>query len=198
MNKITALFLTALFLTGCSIKDIGAPIVKYSISDTTRIHKQNKINKILKIAQFEAPLKLLGNKIWYDRNLFETGSYLYSSWSENFSTMIEQDIVSRVYKSGLFESVFSPYSKARADLLLEGEIVKAVQHVKENGAYVSFEIRLYLINAKSSKFISSKDFSYFKKCDSIDALGAVRAYNDIIKIFNKEVILWLKTSVNEN
>ncbi len=198
MNKIAIYILIALFLGGCSVKDIGRPILKYAIYDGSSIKTNIKTDKILKISGFKAPLNLLGSKIWYKRNSFATNSYLYSSWSEDFSSMIEHDIANRLYKSGLFKSVFEKYSKARADLSLEGEIINVLQDVRKNGATVSFEIRLYLIDLKSSKLIASKDFSYRKKCESIDAVGAVKAYNQIIKIFNKEVILWLKTLVKEN
>ena len=198
MSKIAIYILIALVLGGCSIKDIGRPISKYAIYDGSSIETNIKTDKILKISGFKAPLNLLGSKIWYKRDSFATNSYLYSSWSEDFSSMIEHDIANSLYKSGLFKSVFEKYSKARADLSLEGEIINVLQDVRKDGATVSFEIRLYLIDFKSSKLIASKDFSYRKTCESIDAIGAVKAYNQIIKIFNKEVVLWLKTLVKEN
>jgi len=198
MNKIIIYVLITLFFGGCSIKDVGRPILKYAIFDGSHINANIKTDKILKISQFKAPSNLLGNKIWYKRDSLGTNAYLYSSWNEDFSSIIEHDIANRLYKSGLFKSVFERYSKAKADLSLEGEIINVVQNVSKDGASVSFEIRLYLIDLKSSKLIASKDFLYHKRCESIDAIGAVKAYRQIIKIFNKEVVLWLKTLVKEN
>jgi len=198
MNKIIIYILIALFFGGCSIKDVGRPILKYAIFDGSHINANIKTDKILKISQFKAPSNLLGSKIWYKRDSLATNSYLYSSWNEDFSSIIEHDIANRLYKSGLFKSVFERNSKAKADLSLEGEIINAIQNVSKDGASVSFEIRLYLIDLKSSKLIASKDFLYHRTCASIDAIGAIKAYKQIIKIFNKEVVLWLKTLVNEN
>lgn len=198
MNKIIIYILITLFLGGCSIKDVGKPISKYTIFDQSHINVNIKTGKILRISQFKAPFNLLGDKIWYKRDSLSTNSYLYSSWSEDFPSIIEHDIANRLYKSGLFKSVFEKYSKAKADLSLEGEIINAVQNVSKDGASVSFEIRLYLIDIKSSRLIASKDFAYHKRCTSVDAVGAIKAYDQIIKIFNKEVISWLKTLVKES
>ena len=198
MNKIAIYFLIALFLGGCSIKDVGRPISKYAIFDGSHIVKDIKTDKILKISQFKAPLNLMGSKIWYKRDSYAINSYLYSSWSEDFSSIIEHNIANRLYKSRLFKSVFERYSRVKADLSLEGEIINVLQDVGKNGATVSFEIRFYLIDLKTSKLIATKDFSYHRTCKSIDAIGAVKAYNEIIKAFNKEVVLWLKTLVKEN
>jgi len=198
MNKIALFFIVALVFGGCSIKDIGKPVVKYSISSADNRPTGARTGKILKISQFKTPAYLLGSKIWYKRKTLSTNSYLYSSWNQDFSTMIESAMSDALYKSGLFKSVFNRYSKSKNDYTLEGEVVRAVQKVMKNRAEVIFEIRLYLIDSKTSKLISSRDFLYRKKCKSVDAQGAVKAYNSIIKTFSKEVILWLKKLVKED
>jgi len=198
MNKILPIFLMIFLLGGCSIKEITSPIVKYSINDAKIIAIQKPTTKILKISHIKTSINFQGDSIWYKRANLETNSYLYSSWNQNFSNMIEDHEADLLYKSGLFKSVFSSYSKIKYDFVLESEIVQAVQYVNKNRAKVEFILRLYLVNAKNSKLISSKDFSYTRKCKTIDAYGAVKAYNDIIKIFDKEVILWLKKSIKES
>ncbi len=198
MNKILALIFIGLFINGCSIKDVTAPIVKYDIQSMSNLNKEKQNDKILKISQFKTPDTLLGDEIWYKRKSSQTGAYLYSSWNQNFSSMVEQSVANTLYKSELFKSVFIGYSKVKYDLVLEGDIIKAIQNVNKNYASVAFEMRLYLIDAKNSKLLGTKDFAYTKRCKSVDALGAVKAYNDIFKIFNKEVILWLKKSIKEN
>ena len=198
MNRALIFTILIFFMAGCSIKDISKPIVEYDIDNGAKISVKTKSQKILKVSRFKTPVILLGSKIWYQRKSLKTNSYLYSSWNQNFSSMIERDVVDTLYKSGLFKSVFSVYSKARANFVLEGEIINAVQHVQKKSANVEFEIRLYLIDAKTSKLIGSKDFLYRRKCATVDALGAVKAYNSIIKTFSKEVVLWLKRLVKED
>jgi len=198
MSKILTILLIGFLLGGCSIKEITQPIKKYSINNTKNIKKQKKIDKILKVSHLKTSINLLGDGIWYKRKNLSTNSYLYSSWNQNFSSMIEDHVADTLYKSGLFKSVFDSYSKIKYDLILEGDIIKAVQIVNDKSAKVVFEIRLYLVNAKNSNLLSSKDFLYVKKCKSVDALGAVKAYDYILKLFDKEVVLWLKKSIKEN
>jgi len=198
MSKIWQIFFVALFISGCSIKDVTKPIVKYSINSAKITSIEKTTDKILKISHIKTPMNLSGNSIWYKRKNLETNSYLYSSWNQNFSGMIEQHVSDLLYKSGLFKSVFESYSKIKYDLILESEIIKAVQYVSKDKASVEFTVRFYLINAKNSKLISAKNFSYTRKCDKINAYGAVKAYNDIMKIFDKEVVSWLKKSIKEN
>ncbi|MCF6172322.1 MAG: ABC-type transport auxiliary lipoprotein family protein [Campylobacteraceae bacterium] len=198
MNKILILIFVVFFTAGCSIKDVSAPIVKYKILNINHLNKQKQNGKILKISQFKTAKNLLGDKIWYSRALYKTNSYLYSSWNQNFSSMVEQNIANTLYKNGLFKSVFVSYSRVKYDLVLEGDIIKAVQNVTKDKANVTFEMRLYLIDAKSSKLLGTKEFVFEKKCESIDALGAVKAYNKVFKTFDKEVVLWLRKLTKEN
>ncbi len=198
MNRIFILVVVMIFMGGCSLKDISKPIVRYDIDGNIKFHSKTKSDKVLKISRFKTPINLFSKEIWYQRKSLKVNSYLYSGWSQDFSTMIEQQVSDALYKSGLFKSVFSNYSKVRAGFVLEGEVVDALQHVEKDKAYVTFEVRLYFIDYKTSKLIGSKDFSYTQMCKSIDAIGAVKAYNKIMKIFNKEVILWLEKLVKEN
>jgi len=195
MNKIFIFITVAVFITGCSLKDVSKPIARYDVYSATKAKSKTRSDKVLRVARFRTPANLFSKKIWYQREDMKTNSYLYSTWSLDFSTMIEQQVANTLYASKLFKSVLSDYSKAKVDLVLEGEIVKAVQRVGTNGAEVVFEVRLYLINYKTSKLIGSKDFLYTKKCESVDAQGAIKAYGKIMKIFNKEVILWLEKLV---
>jgi ABC-type uncharacterized transport system auxiliary subunit len=124
-------------------------------------------------------------------------SYVYSSWSGNFSDLIENSIANTIFSSGLFKSSYTRYSKVKPDLLLEGQIINAMEYVGDKNI-VEFSIRFYLIEQSSKKLISSKDFTYSKKIETIDAKGAVMAYNEIVKNLNKDVVLWLSKSVKEN
>lgn len=198
MSKILAAILMVAFISGCSIKEIGKPITRYSL-DSGNVKLANfKVDKVLKVVHFKTPTNLIGEKIWYKRESFATNSYLYSAWSQSFTDMLEQELVNAIYKRDFFKSVFSGYSKSKTDYVLEGEIVSAVQNVYKNRADVKFDFRLYLIDYKTSNLIDSKDFSYRQVCKSVDALGAIKAYNKIVQKLNKEVISWLEKSVKED
>jgi len=192
MNKIFIFIAVAIFVTGCSFKHVSKPIARYDVHSAIKLKSKTKSNKVLRVTKFRTSANLFSKKIWYQREDMETNSYLHSAWSLDFSTMVKQRITNTLYTSKLFKSVLSNYSKAKVDLVLEGEIIKAIQHVGNNSAEVVFEVRLFLINYKTSKLIGSRDFLYKRECKSIDAQGAIRAYDKIMKIFDKEVILWLE------
>jgi len=197
MSKILVTFLI-IFISGCSIKEIGKPIATYSLEAKSVESANFKVNKVLKVVHFKTPTNLIGQKIWYKREPFATNSYLYSAWNQDFTDMIEQELTNAIYKRDFFKSVFSGYSKSKTDYILEGELISAIQEVYKNRADVKFDLRLYLVDYKTSKLIDSKDFSYRQVCKTIDALGAIKAYNKIVQKLNKEVISWLEKSVKED
>lgn len=194
MSKFFLIFLITIFISGCSLKEMSKPVTNYSLEINNKVSSVQKGTVVLKISRLKSPAFLRSRKIWYKYPSAVTNSYLYSEWNENFSNLIEQSITENISKSGLFKGVFSEYSRITPDLLLEGNIINAVQNISN----VSFEIQLYLIDNTTSKLIATKDFSYMQKCDTIDAKGAVSAYNVIVKKLNKDVILWLKTLVKVN
>jgi len=200
MNKYIGILSAIFIFAGCSMKDVTKPIVKYTIDDDTRIVKViNQSDSILKITAFKAPSYMNTSNIWYQKQNYETNSYLYSEWNENFTSLIERNIANSIYESALFKSSFTKYSKIKADILLEGEIVEAIQKVKNNGkSVVSFKVRLYLIKQENNENLGLKEFSYEQECSTIDAIGTIEAYNKIVKNLNKDVIAWLKILVTKN
>lgn len=200
MNRLGLFTLILIIFSGCSIKDVSKPIVKYTIDDDTKVTKERVcVDKIIKIKKFKSPDYIQNTNIWYKKPSYETSSYIYAQWNEVFVDLIEQNIATTIYDSGLFKSMFTRYSKIRSDLILEGEIIDARQIIKkDNDAEISFAIRAYLIDSKNSKLIDSKEFRYVKQCNSVDAKGAVIAYNDIVKNLNKDVRKWLEILVKEN
>jgi len=198
MSKVLVLVLISVFFTACSIKDVSKPVVKYEVFDNQQVQKSSlHINKILKITKVKSPHHINTTNIWYKKPSLEIGSYLYSRWNEDFAGLVEQSISNSIFESGLFKSTFTRYSKVKSDLVLESEIIEAMQYVDDD-TKVSFKIRLFLIDQKSGDLLSSKGFEYTEKCKSVDAKGAVIAYNQVIKKLNKDVILWLSKSVKEN
>ncbi len=194
---INLVFILIVF-SGCSIKEIEPPILKYTLENSENIQKSSfVIDKILKVEHFKSLKPLKSDEIWYQKPNYEMNSYAYSCWSSDFSLLVEKNIVDTIYKSHIFKTVFQGRSKIKADFLLEGEILKALQSIGKD-AKVSFDIRLYLVEKKSRKLISSKEFKYIKKCKSIDAKGAINAYNNIIQQLDKDVLSWIKQSMKKN
>ena len=194
---ISLIFILILF-SGCSIKEVQPPMVKYTLTSSSNIQKSTlSTDKILKVDHFKSSKLLKSDEIWYQKPDFEMNSYAYSCWSDDFSLLIEKNIADTIYKSHIFKTVFQGHSKIKADLILEGEILKALQSVGKS-AKVSLDIRLYLVEKKSGKLISSKEFKYNKKCKSVNAKGAINAYNEIIQQMDKDVLSWIKQSMKKN
>jgi len=177
---------------GCSFKEIKQPMVKYTLLSSSNIQKSGfNVDKILKIDHFKSLKYLKSNEIWYQKPDFEMNSYAYSYWNGDFSLLVEKNIAESMYQSHIFKTVFQGHSKIKPDMILEGEILQALQTVKKD-AEVTLKVRLYLVDKKSRKLIGSKEFEYNKKCKSKDAKGAVDAYNEIIQQLDKDVISWIK------
>jgi len=193
MMKIITTIMIMFLLAGCSSKEIR-PYEIYSIGDNTKVEQPLHVEKVLKISKIKSPKQMSSDKIWYKESSVKIDSYFYSKWNTNFTDMLEQNLVNSISKSELFKSVYSRYSKVRADFVLESELIDAVHDVASNR--VSFGIRLYLVEGSQLK--SSKEFVYEEKCETKDAKGAVKAYETIIKKLNKDVILWLSKSVKED
>ncbi|MDF1874118.1 hypothetical protein JHD48_00060 [Sulfurimonas sp. SAG-AH-194-I05] len=193
MIKIAILFVSILF-SGCSMKDVSKPIIKYTIEDNTVISKESvPLNKVLKIAHLKSPKYIKNNNIWYKKPSFEVNTYLYAMWNEDFVHLVEEDLAKTIYNSGLFTSIFTSHSKIHADVLLEGALVQARQILnKDNTSHVVFTLRLYAIDAKTSKLLGSHEFKYLQNCETTNAKGAIVSYNKIIKNLNKDVLAWLK------
>ena len=200
MNRLVFIIFIAAIFSGCSIKEVSKPIVKYTLEDEAKIAKEETpVERVLKIASLKSPKYIQNSGIWYERLSFKTNSYLYSSWNDDFVSLVEKNIANSIYESGLFKSMFTKHSKIREDMLLEGEVVNARQIINSDGsAGILFNMRLYLIDSKKGILVGSNEFKYLKKCESVDAKGAVIAYNEIVKNLDKDVVKWLKKLVKEN
>jgi len=111
--------------------------------------------------------------------------------------LAEKNIANVIYKSHIFKTVFQGHSRIKPDFILEGNILQAIQNVSKDGS-VLLSVRLYLVDKKDAKVLGSKEFRYVKKCKSVDAKGAVDAYNEIIKKLDKDVVLWIKQLMKIN
>lgn len=196
MIKFILLAVLLGLFSGCSIKDVTKPIVKYTIEDTSQIIKEtNQVNKILKISKLKSPKYIQTNNIWYKKPSFEVSSYLYSRWNQDFTHLIEKNISNSIYRSRLFKSMFTRHSKMKSDLILEGEIIDAKQVVDSTGiSSTVLSIRLYLIKSNDSSIISTKEFNYSETDRKTNASSAIVAFNVMVKKLNKDVVLWLKKS----
>lgn len=197
MNRYIVVVVLSLFFSGCSLKEVHKPISYFTLENATTQKQVQSFDAVLKVSQLRAPKYLNTPHIWYKKDSVAIDSYVYSNWNENFAALLEKNILDSLFASRVFSTVFNRYSKIRADMILEGEIENALQVVLADKAEVLFTIRLYLIDMKDSRLIDSHKFSYKQECESVDARGAVIAYNEIIKKFNKDTIQWLKTLVKE-
>ncbi len=199
MIKLISIALIAAIFSGCSLKDVSKPVAQYSIdADTITKNESISSNKILKVVRLKSPRYMQNDKIWYENQSLQMNTYLYSTWSEDFPSIVEQNIANTIFSSNLFKSTFTRYSKIIPDLLLEGEIINSIQKISSDGSTIEFSIRLYLVNHNTSQLMDSKVFSYTKECSSVDAKGAVKAYREIVKNLNKDVVAWLTNLVKEN
>lgn len=199
MSKWLLMMSMVFLFVGCSLKEVEPAKTKFSL-ELGEVQKSTMTPSlsVLKIARFKASDHLNSEYIWYRHNGLQLDHYQFSTWSDNFLDMLQRNMAYTLFKSELFKSVFSGYSSMSADLLLEGEVLGVSQEIVNDTARVHVEIRLYLVTKEKSVLRDSKLFSYTKDCESVNAIGAVKAYNEIMKNLNKDTILWLERLVSEN
>ncbi len=200
MSRFIIVALIGIILSGCSLKDISKPIVRYTIDTENETQKEDlHVDKVLKITNLKTPEYLQNTNIWYKKPSLEMNSYIYSRWNEDFENLIKQNISTAIYDSNIFKSIFTRYSKIRPELILEGEIVETMQILRsDENSDVIFTIRLYLIDAKNSNLVGSTEFKYLQRCETVDAKGAIMAYDKIVEKLNKDVVKWLKILMKTN
>ncbi|MBE0491762.1 MAG: membrane integrity-associated transporter subunit PqiC [Sulfurospirillum sp.] len=198
MSKVFVL-MVLIVLSGCSFKEVQKAPTKYTLERQTLEKVTTKYSfGVLKIPQIKAPQHLRSEYIWYSNDSLSMHHYLYAKWSENFGTLFSRSLGEILYESGLFGTVFYESSKMNADLLLEMQILEAKQVVQDKQAKVQFSVRLHMIDQTDNHLIDSQVFRYTVLCESIDAKGAVRAYNVMMQKLGSDVLLWIKKLAKES
>lgn len=190
-TSILILFLTS----GCSFQtqSIKTFTVLSTISGSTF---DSKIDKTLKIASPISPSSLSTKAIHYIRESNQAGNYLYSTWSDTPSSMIENTLFDQLQHNNLFKSIAPSVSLANSDYLLESNLLHFEHTIKNDGNSVGIiDITYRLIDNNTKKMIGTKRFIAVTPATSADAYGGVKALNQSLDLINADVATWLHSTL---
>ena len=190
--KQLLLISTMIFFVGCEVKKLSPPIQNYTISYSEVKPQENKREDILKISLPLSTKIIMSNTILYSESNNTLNSYSFNKWVDTPNVLLQKLFVEAINDSNIFKSTISNHSSIRANLELESNIIEFKQLFEDKISYGIIKMRFYLIEIRTKKLITSKEFEYKIKADSNDAKGVVRALNIAVDRLIKDLIKWLK------
>ena len=190
MRAVLTTIIFAILINSCA----KPPLKSYMFS-TPKVAKQSPIfkDKIVKVDYPKSVEDGSNVNIYYfnDSNLTRS-YYKYHQWSLPLNRLVMAHIIETLIKSHLFKNVIDYSSKASSNYLLETTIYKFSQEIKDKCSYADISINLRLIDSRDGSLIKSRYFNYKIKTDSIDAPSFVKASNEAMKRFSRDLIKWLR------
>lgn len=198
MRLFISTIFTALLMMGCS--STTPSINEYTLLSpqiSTDFHPP-LTSKTLNIAPPKALSSLSSKSILYLRNDTESGSYLYSRWSDTPAALIQRSLIQSLQKENLFSSVSPTSSLTKSDWILEADLDGFYHrfHNEQSEGYIDITYRL--IDPKTKNTLASKRFIITAKARSNDAFGGVEALKNALHELNLQSIKWLTTLTKEN
>ncbi|MBE0514576.1 ABC-type transport auxiliary lipoprotein family protein [Sulfurimonas sp.] len=177
------LIILTLFLSGCTT--VKPPVVRYSIAiDDLNINRSGVgcRDKSLKISRAFSSSSLASLKMEYMEPDSKIFAYTQSEWQESPNNMVESALLKSIRESGLFKSVHPSKSRVKSTLVLETNIEEFMQFFSEDfkESHVKVILNLSLIDAKTNSIVASETFRSRVETKSLDARGAVDAFEDAL------------------
>ncbi len=188
MRFLILLFLTIL-ITGCEVLPEPVKSTNSLRLDEVNVKKFQTINKIISIKIIDSIAYANSTKFIYKKDDGIYDKYAYSVWDERLSSMIEKLLISSIKSSNLFKNALSTQSISNYDYILEVSIDKFEHDISCN--CVNVWLSLNLIDTKTKISIANQSFKTQKITKSVDANGALTAYNEALEEIINSILEWL-------
>ena len=181
MKKSILLLISIFLLTSCIPKS-SHQINSYDLYIDINPKNNIKSNKVIKVKYPTALGPIGGSKIYYKRDGI-TSYYLYSIWSSSLTRLIYKDILLALQNSKKYKEVLGYNSSAKADIILETEIIDFYHIVDNNSSYAKITINIKYIDANSKKVIKSQTFTYKKYLKNANAKSFIEGAKTALREF---------------
>lgn len=192
--------LPALLTIGCT-SPLTPPISEYSILPSVHNLANEKAplsSHTLSIASSKTLPSLASKNLYYIREGGESGTYLYSRWSDTPSVLIQNTLTSSLQEKALFRSIFSPTSAAHADWVLESDLNAFYHRFSTKEKSEGFiDITYRLIDTTTKLPIATKRFTITLPAASNDAKGGINALTQATQELSEQVAVWITTLAKE-
>lgn len=197
MRHVSFYILILLLLSGCSTSSPSVNEYTLFTPQAPTSQKTPLFSKTLTVASAKAIPSLCGKNLIYLRENGETGSYLYSRWSDAPATLMQRSLMQSLNENALFVSLSPASSLAQSDWVLESDLDAFYHRFSKGSSEGYIDITYRLIDAHSKVSIASKRFVITAPAPSMDALGGVEALKHAQSELNHQSIEWLKTLTKE-
>lgn len=202
MRSFTTLSILALFLCGCSVlgpREQG-PRTYYVIepaacsSDTA--HTPHPYT--LLISDTSASRLINSQRILFSRDSATRGLYQFAFWLESPALRFANLILQRLECARLFRTQTRNTTLARADFILNTELLDFYHDVSASPSFVRVDLRAELLDLKSREIRASRSFVRSLKLQQADAPHAVDGFTRATDEILNEMLLWLGEQLPEN
>ncbi|MFV0480827.1 MAG: hypothetical protein ACK5LP_02465 [Campylobacteraceae bacterium] len=197
---VTVFTIFILIFAGCAIKPNVETINTYNLAiDTLGAKEVTQVcsNRSISISMPKGVLGIHDTKIYYSRFDGEFQPYSASYWAELPALSIRRAFVYNLTNSNIFSSVTQGNFANKDGYLLDSNVFLFEQKIKDENSFVNFGIIFTLIDTKTREVVVNKEILIKKDTPSLNAKGAVLAFNEALKDMNSELNLWLKKAVCE-
>lgn len=196
MKHILYSVVVLLLLNGCTTTTPS--IQEYTINSKSAVGKSIQSGKSIRLATTKSAPSLMTKNITYIHSNGESGTYLYSRWSDMPAVMIERAVSNTLHEHSLFKAILPSTSIATADWLIESDLASfnhSFDATKQS--YGVIDITYRLIDPKTKNTISTKRFFIEVQSESPDAKGGVQALNKATHVLTGQLIFWLDSTISE-
>lgn len=187
-----------LFLSGCSNKTLP-PLKTYHLTPSEKCCDNNFTQKPLTLQILEPTTNkyLNSTSLYYSDNKYQLQTYKLSKWSDYPTKMILEVLISKLDELNMYQNITTNNIYAKADYILQSELFDFKQVIEKNDSFILLKIKFYLIDEDDLDQAVSKTFSYKIKSNTINAYGAIEAFNKACDLMLKDLALWLDTHSKE-
>lgn len=199
MRHLTLMIPIALLITGCSTA-MTPPIQEYTIYPSPESSAALTVRspKTLRISSTKTIPSLASKNLYYLRSKGESGSYLYSRWSDSPAILIERSLTAALEEKKMFTTLLTPLSTAHADWILEADLNAFYHRFEQNDKSSGvIDITYRLIDTKTKLPLASKRFIIIVASASADAAGGVNALTEATQELTDQLIQWLNIQIQE-
>lgn len=193
MRIIFVLFVSLLWMGGCSIRpEARPPITYYDLQPEVKLAcTPSPVDKTLSLHFVDAAPYLSSQNITYTQPGLKAGSYLYSKWHQPPNRSISTDLYTAFKHNNLFSRLVYDTAFVRSELTLDIKILRFEHRFSgTEGSYGVITMDAMLYDPETKQLLANHLFSSKVKAKTEDAQGGVEALNTALGKCLSELICW--------
>jgi len=200
MKTLYALPLLLLLTSSCSIRpEAKPPVTQYYLQPPIELECLGApIQKILRLNFVNSLQSASQQNIIYTKPDLQTGSYLYSKWSQLPNHSISTALYTALQDNNIFTKLVFDNAFVHSDLTLDIKIMK-FEHffADDSNSYGMLTLNALLYDSQTKSLLASRLLSSEVRAKSNDAKGGVEALNKALGKILSELICWSKEQASQ-